>query len=140
MFIAEILQREFLRRNLVHSRAGVGNRTHLVGIELFPPVQRGGDVKIDRNHPHELAMVSACIAEGSHEVEVVRTENIFCTNLDIVSVAISVDTLCALSWTMRGATTTITLHPRVLRVPHTTNGVLPAHNLGIFNFQHFLPP
>ena len=69
MFMAEILQRKFLRRNLVHSRAGVGNRTNLVGVELFPPVQRGGDVKIDRNHPHELAMVSACVAEGSHEVE-----------------------------------------------------------------------
>lgn len=43
------------------------------------------DVEIDRNHPHELTMVCACVAKGSHEVEVVRTENIFCTNLDITA-------------------------------------------------------
>ena len=140
MLVAEVLQCKLLRCNFVHRGAGVSNRTNFVGVELLPPVQRGGDVKIDRNHPHEFAMVSACVAEGSHEVEVVRAENIFCTNLDIVSVAISVYTICAMSWTMRGANTTITLRPRVLRVPHTTNGVFPANNLGVFNFQHFLPP
>lgn len=35
---------------------------------------------------------------------------------------------------------TIALLPRVLRIPHTTDSVPPAHNLCIFNFQHFLPP
>ena len=140
MLATKIRQRKLLIRNLMHRGTGIGNRTNLVSIELLPPIQRGGDVKIDRNHPHELTMVCACVAKGSHEVEVVRTENIFCTNLDIVSVAISVYTICAMSWTMRGANTTITLHPRVLRVPHTTNGVFPANNLGVFNFQHFLPP
>lgn len=128
---------------LLATEAGLGHgETPIFPIQIFR-VKEG--INYNPDDPNydlfKLAMkVSACVAEGSHEVEVVRTENIFCTNLDIVSVAISVYTICAMSWTMRGANTTITLHPRVLRVPHTTNGVFPANNLGVFNFQHFLPP
>ena len=85
MFMTEILQRKLLVRNLMHRRARVGDRTDLIGVELFPPVQRGSDVEIDRNHPHELTMVRAGIAEGVHEFEVVRTD----------MAAITINELCA---------------------------------------------
>ena len=75
MFMAEILQRKLLRMDLMHHGAGVGNCTDLVGIELLPPIQWSSDVKIDSDHPHELTMVRAGIAEGSHERQVILTDD-----------------------------------------------------------------
>ena len=72
MLATKIRQRKLLIRNLMHRGTGIGNRTNLVSIELLPPIQRGGDVKIDRNHPHELTMVCACVAKGRHKLQVIR--------------------------------------------------------------------
>ena len=66
MFITEIFQCEFLFRNLVHGRTGISHRPHLVGIKLLPPVQRAGQVHIDRYHPHELPVIGAGVTEALH--------------------------------------------------------------------------
>lgn len=58
MLVTKIIQRKLFVSNFVHRRAGVGDRTDLIGIELFPPVQRCSDVEIDGNHPHELTVLA----------------------------------------------------------------------------------
>lgn len=108
-------------------RAGVGDRTDLISVELFPPVQRGGDVKINGNHPHELAMIRASIAECHHELLIVGADT-----------EILLTFSATFFFSIRTFRAAITFRPRVLRVSHATNGVLPAKNFEIFNFQHLL--
>ena len=74
MFTAEIFLRELFRRDFMHSRAGIGHRTHFVSVELLPPVQRAYQVYIDRYHPHELPVVGAGVAEAFHQIEVIGAE------------------------------------------------------------------
>ena len=134
MFMTEILQRKLLVRNLMHRRARVRNRTNLISIKLLPPVQRSSDVEIDGNHPHELTMIGTGISQSVHQICIIRTNPKF----TIIRVR-SQNMILPLSWSDISPIR-ITLLPRVLRVSHTTNGVLPAYNLGVFSFQHFLPP
>ena len=124
MLVTEIIQCKFLCCDFVHRRAGIGDRTDLIGVE---PVQRGGDVEIDGNHPHELAMIRTSVAEGHHELLIVGA------NAEIL-LAFSATFFFPIR-TFRAA---IAFRPRVFRVSHTTNSVLPAKNFDIFNFQHLL--
>ena len=131
MFMAEILRRELLRGDFVHCGAGVGHRTHFVGIEFLPPVQRADQVYIDRYHPHELPVVGAGVAKTSHQIEVASPNTIIReTNLGHFP--------CRFVFFIihRIVLITIALLPRVHRVAHPADGVLPAQNLGVFDFKH----
>ena len=130
MLVTEIIQCKFLCCDFVHRRAGIGDRTDLIGVELFPPIQWGGDVEIDSNHPHEFTVVCAGVAEGCHQLLIIRTNTklrvIKVTNRDAFDPLFSIIPMA------------IALLPGVFRVSHTTNSVLPTENFDIFNFQHLL--
>ena len=74
MFVAEVLQRELLGMDLVHGGAGVGDRTNLIGVELFPPVERGSDIDVHRDHPAELAIHRAGPGQAKHQVEIIGAD------------------------------------------------------------------
>lgn len=111
----------------MHRGAGIGHGPHFVGIELLPPVQRGSDIEIHSDHPHELTMIRTSVAEGHHELLIVGA------NAEIL-LAFS----ATFFFLIRTFWATIAFRPRVLRVPHASNGVLPAKNFDIFNFQYLL--
>ena len=71
MLATEILPRELMFMDAVQGGATVRDRTYFVGVKLFPPIQRAGDVNIDDQHPHELPMVRTSIPQPGHEIEVV---------------------------------------------------------------------
>ena len=156
MLMAEVVQCEFLIRNFVHRRAGIHLDVILqvsvvndigliitelfagaICLELFPPVQRSSDVKVDGDHPHELAMICAGISETGHEVEIILS-NIKTASGTRCITAIMMNASHTISYQIFMTTPAIALLPRVLRVPHAANSVLPAKNFDIFNFQHLL--
>ena len=127
MLVTEIIQCKFLCCDFVHRRAGIGDCTDLISVKLFPPVKRSSDVEIHSDHPHELTMIRTSVAEGNHELLIVGA------NAEIL-LAFS----ATFFFPIRTFWATIAFRPRVLRVPHASNGVLPAKNFDIFNFQHLL--
>ena len=154
--MAEVVQCEFLIRNFVHRRAGIHldvilqvsvvNDIRLIitelfagaiCLELFPPVQRSRDVKVDGDHPHELAMICAGIAETGHEVEIILS-NIKTASGTRCITAIMMNASHTISYQIFMTTPAIALRPRVFRISHTTNSVLPTEDFDIFNFQHLL--
>lgn len=51
MFHGKIFNGKFLCGDFVHGGTGISSRAYLIGIKLFPPVQRGGDVHSNKNLP-----------------------------------------------------------------------------------------
>ena len=49
---------------LVHGGGGVGHGAHLIGVELLPPVQGGGDVQGHEDLPEEFPVVAARSAQA----------------------------------------------------------------------------
>ena len=70
--VGEIVPFEGLGVNLVHGGAGIGHGTHLVGVELFPPVQGGGDVRRHEHLTEEFSMVAARYGQTAAEVHNTR--------------------------------------------------------------------
>ncbi len=75
MLVGKVLRRELLSMDLVHGRAGVGDRTHFIGVELLPPVERGREVHIHRDHPTELAVDRAGLGQTQHQVKVIGPDD-----------------------------------------------------------------
>ena len=69
--MAEIVQREFLRVNLVHRAARIRNCPDLVLICFFPPIEGCGNVTLHVNHPHELPVIGSGRRKPVHQIIVV---------------------------------------------------------------------
>ena len=142
MFMAEVLQRELLSMNLVHGGAGVGDRTHLIGVELLPPVERGGDVDVHRNHPAELAIHRAGPGQPQHQVKVVWADQSIIGAVRRKRVRGAVVTVVVLAITNAALhiELAVGLIPTVHRVPHSADSGLQAHDLGFLNQDHCASP
>ena len=73
--MAKVVYVKLLCRDLVHRTARIGYCTNLVCIELFPPIQRRRNIKVDGNHSHELPMVCAGLCQLNHKLSVVGADN-----------------------------------------------------------------
>ena len=56
---------------LVHGGGGVGHGADFIGVELLPPVQRGGDVHGYEDLPDELSVVAARGAQPRGQIQIV---------------------------------------------------------------------
>ena len=141
MFTTKVVQCKLLIRDLMHRGAGICHRSDLVCIELLPPVQRSRNIKIHGNHPHEFTMIRTGVAEASHEVKVIgaNVSSIWFSgrfkNISTFIIVMATTTILR-----RWLAETIALIPRVLRIPHSTDGCFPAHNIYVFYFQHCCSP
>ena len=147
--MAEIAQREFLRVDLVHGRAGIRNSAHLVRVELLPPVQRGLDVAGHRKHPQELAVIRSFVNKPAHQGEVFLSNpepsvNVFLELCGVYAMA----EIVLVPRTIGAEIRTAVAHapravghcPTVHGVPHAPDGRFPAVNFRFFNLNHDLPP
>ena len=142
MLVAEVLQRELFGVDLVHGGAGVGDRTNLIGVELLPPIERGSDVHIHRDHPAELAVHGAGLGQAQHKVEVVGADNkiIFKVRLGSMARLLRIRAVFTMRRTMRETGPAVALGPAVHRIPHSADSGFQAHNLGILNQNHAFSP
>ena len=140
MLHAKVIIGELFCLDFVHCGAGIGNRTYLVGIKLFPPVKRGGNVNRDGNHPHKLPVVVSCCPQLFHKSQVVFT---YCITAVWGTVMFFGNTY---PFTVYNPTFTtiysrvaIRFCPRVQRISHTTNSRFPAVSLCMFKLNHSIP-
>ena len=127
MLMAEIISLKSLRRDLMHCRARVCNCAHFVCIEFLPPIEWSRNIHIHGNHPHEFSMVCPGVPQLHHKIEVVWTDF-------RIALSKSVTIPC------RSRIEAITLLPRIHRISHPTDRMLPAHDLGVFEFNHSSNP
>ena len=141
MFVTEIIQCKLLICNLVHGAARVGHRADFVSVVLLPPVQRGRHIRINHDHAPVFRVLRASFGKAHHQMIVVLAhaksrffEGFLAFNRRFLDAlyhrTITVQAI------MARAIMTVHFVPAIERVPHTTNGVLPTHNLGVFNFNH----
>ena len=142
MLTGEVLHSELLGVDLVHGGAGVGDRTHFIGIELLPPVERGSDINVHRDHPAELAIHRAGPGQAQHQVEVVGADNkiIFKVRLGSMARLLRIRAVLTMRRTMRETGPAVALGPAVHRIPHSADSGFQAHNLGILNQDHAFSP
>ena len=131
MLVAEIIQCELMFMDAVHGGTTVCDRTHFIGIELFPPVQRASNVDIDNQHPHKLPMVCASIPQPGHEIEVVRSQ------IETILTARILVLICAINAKGRPKPDiAIAFLPTLQRIPHPTDSMFPTDYLGVLEFKH----
>ena len=132
MLTRKIVQCKRLRSQFRHRRAGISHRTNLVGIKIFPPIQRSRDVQIHRNHSPIPR-----ILKSHHQIVVCFTElpgMIIC-----MRAGIAIDTILASDTIIPTfADSAIGFIPTAHRMPYSSDSVFPSHNLYIFNFNHCL--
>jgi hypothetical protein len=71
VFVGKIIKGEFLVMDFVHRGTGIRHGSHLVGVKLFPPIQRGGYVHPHDNHTPELPMNRASARKPKGKVFVI---------------------------------------------------------------------
>ena len=138
MFRAEIREFKLLCGDFVHGGTGISGRTYLVGVKLFPPVQRGGDVHSDKNLPEILSVRVSCRKQLSHKGEVVLTDFVAVIRCAVMLFRVA-DTL-ALDTTAFAAVNggvTIRPVPTVQGISHTTDSVFKSPSLNAFYLNHW---
>ena len=137
MLMREIVHRKFLRRNFMHGRTGISHRPYFISVKLLPPVKRSGNIYIDHNHSPILRMSRSTGCKSHHQIVVCFTKlpgTIKCVGaIFLICTVLTSDTIVPTF-----ADSTIRFLPTVHRIPHSTDSVLPTHNLYVFNFNHWL--
>jgi hypothetical protein len=124
VLMREVVQRERIRMDLVHGRAGVSHSADLVGVELLPPVQRSSQIHRNSNHPKILTVVRTGIGEVLKELMILLADE----KLELRSL----QSLSVLDVSPVG----VTEMPGVHGVPSTTDGSVEAVNVYVFNLNH----
>ena len=118
----------------MHRAARIGYRTDLIGVKLLPPIKRRQNIAIDHEHTHELTMVRTGITEPHHEILIVRT-NVGSP----LTIVINRNGFLVVR-RPKNTKLTITLIPRIKRITHSSNSVLPANDFGVRDRNHAAPP
>jgi hypothetical protein len=113
----------------VHGGTGISGRAYLVGVKLFPPVHRGGDVHDCENLSEVLSVRLTSNIKLTHELEVVLSYE-----------KLTKGTVAAILKAIGFSGTAIRPRPTVQWVSHTTDSVFKAPSLNVFYFNHRLFP
>nr|DAV74530.1 MAG TPA: hypothetical protein [Caudoviricetes sp.] len=142
VFMAEIIHVKLLRMDFVHGGAAICNRSDFVGVKLFPPIERRGNVQRDGYHPQELSVILTGSGERLHKLEIIfaDAEMIF-VRIAVFGRFVIVHHHSAIAAPIRFQTR-MTVHsvPAILRIPHPPNGGCPAVGFNVFNRQHIYTP
>lgn len=138
MFRAEIGKFKFLCGDFVHGGTGIGSRAYLVGIKLFSPVQRGGDVHSDKNLPKILSVRVSRRKQLSHKSKVILTDFIAVIRCAVMLFRVA-DTLAFDTTTLTAVNGGVTIRPvpTVQGVSHTTDSVFKSPNFNVFYLNHW---
>lgn len=113
MLTTEVSQCQISRMKAMHRARRIGDRAHLIGVKFLPPVQRGGDVRRDRYHSQEFAVLCAALDQLLAQCAVRRADNNAAVGLEYAVASV----------------------PTVEGVAHTSQGGFPAVNLRALHIQ-----